>query len=365
MSLGKVEWICSLKKIFLHILLGINFLFILVLALSYLSVYIPPDTYWVIAAFGLVFPLAIIMNISFVVLWAILKPNYLLYSLITILIGSSYINQYFQFKGKTSEEPALKVMSYNVRNFQGKTRHPSKQVADSIQLFMEQEHAEIICLQEIKLRTHKVFSLPQSVKDLPFINHYQYASTGETSGLATLTSFPIINMGEIRFEGSQNMAIFTDVLIEHDTVRVFNIHLQSYFIDPSKYAIIDSPGLSEEKDFSEAKEMGRKYRNAVIKRAGQARKIREEIDNSPYKVIVCGDLNDTPVSYAYKKVRGELKDAFVESGKGIGRTYIGKLPSYRIDFIFHSHGFEAFNFEKGNSYHSDHLPIYCNLQLNK
>jgi endonuclease/exonuclease/phosphatase family metal-dependent hydrolase len=168
-------------------------------------------------------------------------------------------------------------------------------------------------------------------------------------------------MGEIRFEKSRNMTIYTDVKIDGDTVRIFNVHLQSYLIDPSKYSIIDSPGIDEEKDLKEVREMGSKFKKAFQLRAEMVRKIRKYMDDSPYPVIVCGDFNDTPVSYSYQKLREGLKDAFVCSGQGIGQTYIGKLPSFRIDNIFHSNSFESFDFKTYNIRMSDHLPVSCKL----
>jgi len=55
------------------------------------------------------------------------------------------------------------------------------------------------------------------------------------------------------------MAIYTDVIIQNDTVRIFNVHLQSYQIDPSHYSVIESPDLTEEKIADQ------KLRNALIK----------------------------------------------------------------------------------------------------
>ena len=352
-----------MKRIILNIFLALNFLFILVLIFAYLSAYIPPDKYWLPSIFGLLYPYILSLNILFVLFWLIIKPKYLFFSLLAIIVGYNSFSRYFQLKGSTSGDVTLKVLSYNVRNFQGEWRKPSKEVADKIRDFLEEEQAEIICLQEVKLRSASVFNLPQIVEHLPQINHYQYASTGSTTGLATLTKYPVLNMQEIRFEGSQNMAIYTDMVINTDTVRVFNIHLQSYYIDPNKYDIIESPGIKNEKDLKQAKEMGGKYIRATKMRAQQARTIHSEIENSPYKVIVCGDFNDTPVSYTYHKVLGQLQDAFVQSGKGIGKTYNGKLPSYRIDYIFYSKAYKAFNFKKIYFPESDHYPISCEFKM--
>lgn len=157
------------------------------------------------------------------------------------------------------------------------------------------------------------------------------------------------------------MAIYTDVLIGGDTVRIFNIHLQSYKIDPRKYAIIESPGIDDERDLKEMREIGSKLKRAFQFRAGQVREIREIIEKTHYPVIICGDFNDTPVSYAYQQILGDRNDAFVKAGSGFGRTYIGKLPSFRIDNIFYSDDFKAYNFKTVGFRMSDHLPVSCKL----
>jgi endonuclease/exonuclease/phosphatase family metal-dependent hydrolase len=88
------------------------------------------------------------------------------------------------------------------------------------------------------------------------------------------------------------------------------------------------------------------------------------IRQSPYPTIVCGDFNDTPVSYTYHKMRGKLVDAFIESGSGIGNTYLGNFPSFRIDYIFHSKSFRSCCFRTDRINMSDHYPVMCTLSLN-
>lgn len=350
-----------MRKAILKILFLVNFILALALATSYLSVHIPPDKYWLPSLFGLAYPILLFINLLFLVFWILIKPRYAFLSLIIVAIGWANFSRFVQFNGKQTEQESIKVLSYNVKHFVADAKGSQKENAAQIISFLAEQNADIICLQEARLRKNSIFNLAQTVKDLESIEHYQFARSSTTYGSVTMTRYPIVNMGEIRFENSRNMAIYADVLIDADTVRIFNIHLQSYLIDPEKYSIIKSPGLSEENDLKEVKEMGAKFKEAFKLRAVQAREIRKYIEESPHNVILCGDFNDTPVSFSYHTLAEGLTDAFVNSGKGIGRTYIGKLPSFRIDYILHGDSFDSFNFETLEFRMSDHLPVKCSL----
>ncbi len=351
-----------MKKVFFNILLLLNLLAILALIIAYLSVYISPEKWWVPSFFGLTYPVILVTNIFFILMWLLLRPRYLWISLFAILAGAGFLSRSVQLKGKKVENGDITVLSYNVKHFIGGSK-TQKETADEIKEFLKQERADIICLQEVRLRKNSIFNLSQTVGEFDFINHYQYARSSTTYGSVTLTRFPIVNMGEIRFGNSRNITIYTDVLIEKDTVRIFNVHLQSYQIDPGKYSFIES-GVDGEEDLSEMREISYRFKKGFQQRAQQVETIREYIEQSPYHVLVCGDFNDTPTSYSYQQMRKGLHDAFIRSGSGVGRTYIGKLPSFRIDYIFHSNGFDSFNFKTLDYRNSDHLPVSCTLIKN-
>lgn len=350
-----------MKKIIKYILFIFNVVVTGALLISYAALYVPPDKLWVVAIAGLIYPWLLAFNIVFCIAWFFVKPRFSLLSLFVILAGWNVMNRFIQFEGKKTEKQDIKVVSYNVRHFTGTGKNPSRDLAELIKGFLKENEPDIICLQEVKLRTNSIFNLEATRNEFPSIKHYQYARTDRTAGSVTMSRFPIIKMQEIRFENSGNIAISTDVVAGKDTIRIFNIHLQSYRIDPDKYRIIEYPGITSEEDLREARELGSKYKRAVKMRAVQARLIRQKIKESPYPVIVCGDFNDTPASYAYQTVRGKLKDSFICSGEGIGQTYIGKLPSFRIDYILHSSNFKSYNFTTYNVPYSDHRPVSCDL----
>lgn len=337
-----------------------NLIAVLALLMAYLSGYVSPEKWWIPSFFGLGYLVVLGINLVFVVFWLLVSPRYMFLSLATIVAGWGILSRFIQLQGKTSEKSDVKILSYNVHHFSGNGELTSKETAAEITNFLKEQRPDIICLQEARLRQNNIFNLAKTVEELDFINHYQFARTSSTFGSVTLSRYPIVNMDEIRFENSRNITIYTDVLIDNDTVRIFNVHLHSYGIDPKDYSIIES-GLSTEEDLKEAREVGSKLKRGFQMRARQVETIRKIMDETPYPVIVCGDLNETPTSFAYQQLHDGLKDAFVGSGKGIGRTFVNKLPALRIDYIFHSPIFESYNFQTHEFRHSDHLPVSTEL----
>jgi len=184
-------------------------------------------------------------------------------------------------------------------------------------------------------------------------------------GIATFSSYPIINKGVISFNNTLNACIFTDIKFNEDTIRVYNNHLQSIHLGNRSYAYLDSIRLRyNEEQINELKDISNRLRDAFIKRARQAERISVHIHGSPYPVIVCGDFNDTPSSFTYYKIRKNLSDAFVESGSGFGNTYSGRFPSFRIDYILHHKDINSIYFKRIRTDLSDHYPVIGYLEFN-
>ena len=350
-----------MRKFIKYIFLLLNLLAVSALLLAYFAGFVSPEKWWIPSFFGLAYPLIAGVNLLFILFWLIANPKYIFVSLIPLIAGWGFITRYIQLQEKNTESDGVKVLSYNVHHFRGNENDSQGETSKEIIRFLIGQEPDIICLQEVRLRQNQIFNLAKTVEEMEFINHYQFARTSNTFGSVTMTRYPIIRMNEIRFENSRNITIYTDLLINGDTVRVFNVHLHSYGIDPRDYGIIDS-GVTSEKDLQEARAMGSKLKAGFQMRASQVQAIRALIDETPYPVIVCGDLNDTPASFSYQQLSQNLNDAFVRSGKGVGRTYINKLPSLRIDYIFHSHDFESFNFQTHDFRYSDHLPVSAVLE---
>jgi endonuclease/exonuclease/phosphatase family metal-dependent hydrolase len=153
---------------------------------------------------------------------------------------------------------------------------------------------------------------------------------------------------------------------EDDTIRVFNIHLQSLRFSKSNLKYIETPTVEDENAaIKESKNIIRKFKKGFLKRQVQADRIRAEIDKSPYPVIITGDFNDVPNSYAYYTIGKHMNNAFVEKGSGLGRTFSGISPVLRIDNIFVDEKMNVLQFNLVKKKLSDHFPIFADVEMPK
>jgi endonuclease/exonuclease/phosphatase family metal-dependent hydrolase len=366
----------SKHSIFTTIVFILNIFFAISLLISYLAFYISPEKYWIIAFFGLAYPFLLLINIFFVIFWIVLVKKHIIMSIIVILIGYNHLINTFQFSSNQlkDNEKSIKVLSYNVRLFNiynydldDKERFNDR---NKIFDFIKEESPAIMCFQEFYFDKTGRFKTIDSIVKFQQSVYYHTAYTSEIAtnryfhGVATFSIYPIINRGRVKFEQkSDNICIFSDIVKDKDTIRVYNVHLESIRLSKEDEMFYNEIGNQKEQDKIKlgAKKILSKLKHSFIKRASQARNIAIHVSQSPYPVILCGDFNDTPDSYAYHIVSHGLKDAFVESGKGSGNTYNGKFPSFRIDFILHSDHFSAYDFEVKKADRSDHFPIVAKI----
>ena len=160
--------------------------------------------------------------------------------------------------------------------------------------------------------------------------------------------------------------INADIVKGDDTIRVINLHLQSLRFSKANLEYIEKPSVEDENAaIKESKNIISKFKKGFLRRQIQADRIRAEINKSPYPVIVTGDFNDVPNSYAYHTIGGTMKNAFAEKGTGLGRTFSGISPVLRIDNIFVAETMQVQQFLLIKKKLSDHFPIIADVQMGK
>ena len=307
---------------------------------------------------------------AFLVYWLARWKWCFLYPALAILIGVSHFANFFQFPfGRQAQEAEadLKVVSYNINLFHLYSWSKEPPTFDSVYKFLRSENPDIVCLQEFYVDSTK-FTEQTARQLLDYNAHFGYIVNRPTTGygMATYSRYPIVDTGELKFDNSANACIFTDILVDGDTVRVYNVHLQSFRFGERNLNFLISPDYRKESQaMDEIKDISFRFRDAIQKRANQVDKVSGHMLSSPYPVIVCGDFNESPISYNYHRMTKLLNDAFVEAGAGVGHTYKGFFPSFRIDYILYSPNFTATSYNSPRVYHSDHFPVVTTLAKKK
>jgi endonuclease/exonuclease/phosphatase family metal-dependent hydrolase len=363
------------------IMLLITFIMGAALILSYLASYISPDKIWIIAFFGLGYPFLLLTNLLLMLYWLVLRKFVFIFPLLIILAGWTNIRSLIGFHKNhkiTDRKNLIKVMSYNVRNFDLYNYKPGWEYnfekRDKIFDFIKEESADIICFQEFFYDATNNFSTIDTLLKFQKAIYYNTEYTAVTAntnkfGIATFSAFPIINSGKILFgEKTNNVCIYSDIVIGEDTVRVYNVHFESIKLGAEDYALakdfshINKPDGSNVEIKKKSVRLMKRMKSAFINRVPQVRMVRNSIENCKYPVILCGDFNDTPTSYVYHLIASHLTDSFVESGSGLGKSYIGLLPTFRIDYIFHSKEYISVDFQTIHIKMSDHYPVVSYLK---
>ena len=332
----------------------INSICLLLLLFSYLSPYINPAYFWPISFLGLLFPVFYIINILFLIYWIISLKKQIWANIIILLIGIQHISLFLGTQPTNTETTnSIKVLSYNVRLFNRYEWIEKPDVKSEIFEFLAKEKADILCIQEF-----------YTADKIPTLN-YPYKHIGLQSKknkwhMAIYSNFPQIKKATVSIKGERmnNTCIYSDLQINTDTVRIYNIHLASNWFKNSDYLFLRNPKKETLREGIGG--IVKRMKSSYKKRAEETLVIKEHIQSSPYPIILCGDFNDTPLSYAYNTISTNLKDAFKESGKGIGQTFV-KIPALRIDYILHEKSIRSLNYKQHKQELSDHYAVSCEL----
>lgn len=348
-----VMWLVSL-------LTAVAFIIIII------SRYISPENLWYFSLVGFGAPFIYICLLISTLYW-IIRWRWSAAAVMALFAfaGFFYVSLYYKLDlTREYEEPkydrsAIKVLTYNVRYFYNDSYKDS---SDSVERFILSERPDIICFQEFP--TNKL-SDKEYVKGLRSYNASNKTISKSHISVECFSRYPIIAADSISGLQGGGIAMWADLRIDDDTVRVYNVHLQSTSIKKS-----DSEYLShrefitdttrEERFLSIAKNLMQNN----IRRAQEVRCIRRHMDECPYPAILCGDFNDIPISYAARTLSRGMKDSFREQGKGYANTYRGFFDLLRIDYILASPQFETLSYDvcSGTAF-SDHYPVTARLKL--
>ncbi|MBO5805514.1 MAG: endonuclease/exonuclease/phosphatase family protein [Tidjanibacter sp.] len=336
---------------------------------------IDPRTTTLFAFAGLVYQLIYIANVATMLWWVVRWRRWFVLSLAMVLLGYSNISLFYRSDMKSRQPEVerskedLVVASFNVASFNDPNKDDELSAKDIIAKWVGEEGVQLICLQESYFHTKEI--LNSFKEQCGRMNYSLFISSipekrnnDSGGGFTILSAYPIVRHGIADEDESNINAVWADVKIGRDTLRVVNAHLQSTGIDNEERSqtltaqIIDDT-LAKAKLSKVAHKMMDNYR----KRAIEADNVAQVVSSSPYPVVVCGDFNDPPVSYTYRTIRaGRLLDSFVEGGRGTDFTFKGLYNLFRIDYILPDE--EHFDIKEYGSFDlgcSDHKAVRARL----
>ena len=321
----------------------INSLMATVLLLSYLFSYVSPNNIPSLAVLSLLVPVLIIINILFLIYWIIKLKKQVFLSAVVLAIGWLFTSPFYKFsETKTLLNDDIKVMSYNVRMFNLYKWSDDEGILEKIMRFIADKNPDILAFQEYYDSEKINFNYP-----------YKYIKTKSKSnkfGLALYSKYKIINSGSLDLKNTTNNIIFVDFIRKKDTIRVYNIHLESLKINPNKENFGEK---SSEKLF-------KRLEKSFQKQAFQTEQFLSHEQLFKGKQIILGDFNNTAFSWVYKQITYNKKDAFIEAGSGLGKTFNYPFP-VRIDFILTDKSINIHQYKTFKVKYSDHFPILAKI----
>lgn len=329
------------------------------------SPYISPVRHPVWACAGLFFPLFMGLNAVLFVAWICLRSWIALFPLAVFALGWDSLRTYFPLNlTQSPERKTIKVLTYNT---QGLAAAEGTEGGHSVLEYLRDSNADILCMQEFRTGSH---ATQQQVDEA--LKTYPYHEVTRFEGgnvVACYSRYPILSAERIRYTSHFNGSMLYRLEIDGDTVMVINNHLESNKLDNEDKrmykSLLKSP--DETKVKTEGKHLLLKLAEASAIRAPQADSVAQAIvRNHTRYMVVCGDFNDSPVSYAHRVIGKGLHDAFVEAGVGPGFTYNQNRLYFRIDHIFASPAFRVCECKVDRNIRaSDHYPVWCILEFKK
>ena len=330
---------------------------------AYTSSHINPNTFVWASLLGLAYPYLLITSILLLFYWIIRWKKMSWVMLVALLLGIPAFMTYYGTARLTESQlqSDFSLLSYNTRYFDLYGWSHEKNTKEKLLRYLNQFKGDVICLQEFATHTQNEDGkfLTSQLKSYPY-HHIR-------KDMAIFSRIPLLNCGHVSFPSPSGSCIYCDLVLGSDTIRLYSVHLESYKLGKKERRFMQqiSQGVKSEDLQNEVKNLTTRLTTANKNRAHQAQLLKYHLRQSPYPVILCGDFNDTPLSFTYREIKKGLVDSFIRKGRGIGNTYIGEFPSFRIDYILHTPDIETLYYQRDTIQLSDHYPIQGSFKMKK
>lgn len=320
-----------LKTITVQLFTGANIATVLLLWLCCGVTYLQPDAAPKLSLMALAFPGFLLVNVLFVVFWLIFKVKRVWVPLAGLVLCGSFVRDYVPFN-LASEAPAgaLKLVSYNTKGFGGREAVDSLG-NNAVMDYLAGTEAEIICLQET-YGSAKAAAFKDSMRQAGY-------EVWEAEGNMLLSRLHILSADTFKCQTSPSLGLWAWLQHEDDSLLLVNCHFVSDHLSPELKEAYRQSIRSMEHDSLRrgVTPVLRMLIEAAPARAAQADALAAFIaSHADVPAVVCGDFNDTPVSYTHRVLTNRLASAFRQSGNGLGFTFHEHGFPVRIDHILFS-----------------------------
>ena len=327
------------------------------------SPYLSPVSRPILSLLGLCIPFFIFANFLFLVYWLLVNWKFALIPIAFFVIGWDAFRTYipFNFEGNPSGGKVLKVLTYNTQGMLTVTDENGDKGIPSLD-YVKNCDADIICLEEFPAYSETMISRIKKI--YPYM---RIISFSHLNSVACLSKYKILSGSKITMTPqTNNGAAYFRIQVGKDIIPLIITHLESNKLnseDKDMYkGVLKAP--KSKAVSNESKHLVHKLADAAKLRAPQADKVAEKIQQiNDDRIIVCGDFNDTPISYARRTIAKGLQDAYVERGTGPGITYNKSFMFFRIDHMLVGKKYRVIKCEVDRSIDaSDHYPMWCELE---
>lgn len=346
--------------------MGVTVLTVLLMWACALCSHVSPEGFGWYGVVSMMFPVFALINLVCFVAWLLVRPRYALVPLIGALLCLNDLRAYcpVNFPQKPPKG-CIKVFSYNVHNFANETWEIEPKIIDNI----INARADIVLMQETETSSI-ANSIVNRLKSI-----YKYDSVSQRDSVSTtlrcMSNYEIIKSELLPFKNSLNAATaFYLRLPDKDTLIVLTTHLESDGISLDELKNYDAITSGNQTLKNSKAKVGfisllRKLKTASSSRSVQADSVHSFVKrHRGTPLIVCGDFNDTPVSYTHRTVGKGLTDAYIATGCGPGFSYSRHNIRVRIDNMMCSSELKPYRAKIVSSAKgSDHYPIECFFKL--
>lgn len=360
-----------LGKVLVFILTLFAVIGLIAMILSVINPYFNPKQFIWTSFFGLAFWEIFLFNVLVFVALLLLWSRMVWIAVLALIVAVPGVRKSYSFGKPKEESDFIRVMSYNVHMFNHLDDEISKEdFAYKVINMVREQNPDILCCQEFdafKPKTKRTECIEDFAESAGF--QYVYYNTKRNyAGNVVFSKYPVTKVAEDIGMGKE---VTSGVMVSVDAGEkgrfyVANMHLASFQLTNDEIRVLTNSTEHRDQLDTIGMTVARKLKYAFERRSDEIDEILESMPMFHGPIIMCGDFNDTPMSFTYRQMqKAGFVDSFTKVGRGIKPTYAGELPLMRIDYIWGNGQIKPLKFNRIRRKSSDHYPVVLDFKIQR